>query len=68
MLPDRGDISGQSTRFSITYVALRAVKETEEGNKSLCDFTQQYGNSPVTTSAVSIAFMLPGSTHAAGSR
>jgi hypothetical protein len=28
--PDQGDISGQSTRFSTTNTALRAVKDAEE--------------------------------------
>jgi len=31
--PYRGGISGQLTRFFITYMALRAVKETEECNE-----------------------------------
>ena len=50
--PDRGDISGQSTRFSTTNTALRAVKEAEERDESHVDFTRQCGKSPVTTSAV----------------
>ena len=49
---DRGDISGQSTRLSTTNTALRAVKETEEGNDSHIDLPRQCGKSPVTTSAV----------------
>ena len=51
-LPDRGDISGQSTRFSTTNMALRAVKETEEHDESYVDFTRHCGKSPVTSSAV----------------
>ena len=50
--PDRGDISGQSTRFSTTNTALRAVKETEEHDESHVDFTRECGKSPVTTSTV----------------
>ena len=49
---DRGGISGQSTRFSTTNSALRAVKETEEHDESHVNFTRQCGKSPVTTSAV----------------
>ena len=44
--------SGQSTRFSTTNTALRAVKETQEHDESHVDFTRQCGKSPVTTSAV----------------
>ena len=50
--PDRVGISGQSTRFSTTITALRAVKETQEHDESHVDFTRQCGKSPVTTSAV----------------
>ena len=50
--PDQGDISGQSTRFSTTNTALRAVKEAEERDESHVDFTRQCGKSLVTTSAV----------------
>ena len=49
---DRDDISGQSTRFSTTNTALRAVKEAEERDESHVDFTRQCGKSPVTTSTV----------------
>ena len=49
---DRGDISGQSTRLSTTNTALRAVKETKEGNDSPIDLLRQCGMSPVTMSAV----------------
>ena len=38
--PDQGDISVQSTRFSTTNTALRAVKEAEERNESHVDFTR----------------------------
>ena len=44
--------TGQSTRFSTTNTALRAVKETQEHDESHVDFTRQCGKSPVTTSAV----------------
>ena len=50
--PDRGGISGQSTRFSTTNTALQAAKETQEHDESHVDFTRQCGKSPVTTSAV----------------
>ena len=49
---DQGDISGQSTRFSTTNTALRAVKEAEEYDESLVEFTRQCSKSPVTTSAL----------------
>jgi hypothetical protein len=49
---NRGDISGQSTRFSSAYTALRAVKETQEGDESHVDLTQHCGKSPVTTNTV----------------
>ena len=52
MPPDRGDVSGQLTRFFITYTALRAVKETEECDEWHVDLTRQCGKSPVTMSAV----------------
>ena len=51
-LPDRGDISGQSTRFSTTNMALRAVKEAEEHDESHVDFARHCGKSPLTMSAV----------------
>ena len=41
--PDRVGISGQSTRFSTTNTALRAVKETQEHDESQVDFTRQCG-------------------------
>jgi hypothetical protein len=66
--PDRGDISGQLTSFSTTKTALRAVKETEECDESHVDLTRQCDKSAVTMSAVSNVFILPGGTHAAGSR
>ena len=69
--PDRGDISGQSTRFSTTNTALRAVKETEKHDELLVDFTRQCGKSPVTTSAVFQSVYLAwkhSRTHAAGPR
>ena len=50
--PDQGDISVQSTRFSTTNTALRAVKETEKRGESHVDFTRQCSKSPVTTSTV----------------
>ena len=50
--PDRGDISGQSTRFSCSNTALSAVKETEECDESHVDFTRQCGKSPVSARAV----------------
>jgi hypothetical protein len=50
--PDRGDISGQSTRFSTTSKALRAVKETKKHDELHVDLTRQCDKSPVTTSAV----------------
>ena len=37
---DRGDISGQSTSFSTTNTALRAVKGTEKPNKLHVDLTR----------------------------
>ena len=49
---DQGDISGQSTRFSTTNTALRAVKETEDHDESHVDFTRLSNKAPVTTSAV----------------
>ena len=52
MPPDRGHISGLSTRFFTTNTALRAVKETKEHDESRVDLTRQCGKSPVTTSAV----------------
>ena len=55
----RGDISGQSTRFSFTYTALRAVKETaEKCDESHGDLTRQCGKSPVAMSAVLHRFKL----------
>ena len=42
-----GDISGQLTRFSTSYTALRAVKETEKFDESHVDLTRQCGKSPV---------------------
>ena len=66
---DRGGISGLSTCFFTTNTALRSVKKTLEHDESHVNLTRQYGKSPVITSAVlSVAFILPGSTHAAGSR
>ena len=50
--PDRGDISGQSTRFSTTSKALRAVKETKKHDELHVDLTRQCGKSPVAMSAV----------------
>ena len=50
--PDRGDITGQLTRFFTTYTALRAVKETEECDESHVDLIRQCGKSPVTMSTV----------------
>ena len=35
--PNRGDISGQSTRFSTTYTALHAVEGTEKCDESHSD-------------------------------
>ena len=49
---NRGDISGQSTRFSSAYTALRAVKEIQEENESHVDLIQHCGKSPVTTNTV----------------
>ena len=49
---DRGDISGQSTRFFTTNAALRAVKGTEGYVKHHVDLTRQYDKVSVTTSAV----------------
>jgi hypothetical protein len=46
------DISGQSTRFSSAYTALRAVKGTEEYDESHVDLTQHCCKSPVTMSTV----------------
>ena len=67
--PDQGDISGQSTRFSTTNTALRAVKETEEHDESHVDFTRHCSKTSVTQrTQFSIALILPGSTHNAGSR
>ena len=48
----RCGISGQSTRFSTTNTALRAVKETEKHDESHVDFTRQCGKSLVTMSAL----------------
>ena len=48
----RGDISGQSTRFSTTNTALLAVKEAKEHDESHVDFTRQCGKSSLTASAV----------------
>ena len=50
--PDRGDISGQLTRFSATNMALCAVKETEESDGLHGDLTRLCGKAPVTMSAV----------------
>ena len=50
--PDRGNISGQSTRFSPSNTALSAVKETEECDELHVDLTQHCGKSRVTMSAV----------------
>ena len=47
-----GYISGDLTDFFTTNTALRAVKETEEHDKSHVDFTRQCGKSPVTMSVV----------------
>ena len=47
-----GYISGDLTDFSTTNTAMRAVKETEEHDKSHVDFARQCGKSPVTMSAV----------------
>ena len=65
--PDQGDISGQSTRFSTTNTALRAVKEAGSTmNRTLTSLDSEV--SPQSQRAqFSIAFILPGSTHAAGS-
>ena len=50
--PDRGDISGQSTRFFTTNTALRAVKATDEHDESHVDFARECGKSRITMSAV----------------
>ena len=50
--PDRGDVSGLSTRFSTTNKALRSVKETKGHAESHDNITRQCGQSPVTMSAV----------------
>ena len=69
MTPDRGDILGLSTRFFTTNTTLLAVKESKEQDESHVDPTRQYGKALVTMSAViSVASILPESTHAAGSR
>ena len=50
--PDRGDISGQSTGFSTTNTALRAVKEAKEHDELHVNFTRHCGKSSLTASAV----------------
>ena len=62
-----GYISGDLTDFSTTNTALRAVKEFEEHDESHVDFTRQCDKSPITMKQFLIAFILPRSTHAAGS-
>jgi hypothetical protein len=49
---DRGGVSGDVAVFSSTNGALRAVKGTEEGNKSHVGLTRHFGKYPVTKSTV----------------
>ena len=65
---DRVDISGNLTEFSSTSGALHAVKGTEEGSESHVDFTSTMASPPLQRTQLSIAFISPGTTHAAGSR
>ena len=50
--PDRGDILGQSTDFSTTNTALRAVKETKKCEELHGDLTRHCDELLVTMSAV----------------
>jgi hypothetical protein len=49
---DRGDISGDLTDFSLINGPLRAVKRTEERDKSHVDLTRHCGESAITTNKV----------------
>jgi hypothetical protein len=63
---DRGGISGDLTDFSSTNVALRAAKGTEEANELHFDLPDIVASPPLQRTQFFIAFISPGSTHAAG--